>query len=88
MHNFTPRYLLAVYVAASCTAAHAADPFVPPGAKATLSVDYLYESAGKVKVPSGERAQEWRVKRNASLTADLAAQPATAMPTVQAIDGA
>lgn len=31
---------------------------------------------------------EWRVKRSASLVADLAAQATTAMPTLQAINAA
>ena len=30
-------------------AAYAADAFAPAGAKATLSVDYVYESAGKTR---------------------------------------
>jgi hypothetical protein len=64
----------------------AADVFVPPGAKATLSVDYIYESAGKKRSEGMYDPYEWRVKRTMSLTAELAAQPATAMPTVQAID--
>jgi hypothetical protein len=88
MPIFTRHHLLAVSLAAACAAAHAADVFVPPGAKATLSVDYVYESAGKKRSEGLYDPYEWRVKRTASLTADLAAQPATAMPTVQAIDAA
>lgn len=76
---------LALFVAG---ASHAADVFVPPGAKATLSVDYLYESAGKKRSEGAYDPYEWRVKRSASLAADLAAQPVTAMPTVQAINAA
>ena len=43
----SPYWLLALGVAAPCAAAQAADAFAPAGAKATLSVEYLYESAGK-----------------------------------------
>jgi hypothetical protein len=73
-----------VYVATTCAASHAADMFVPPGAKATISVEYVYESAGKKRIDAD--THEWRVKRTASLTAELGAQLPTAMPTVQAID--
>ena len=65
---------LVIMLAVMTAAAYAADAIAPVGTKATLSVDYVYESAGK--------------KRSAILVAELAAQPATAMPTVQAIDAA
>jgi hypothetical protein len=68
------------------TAAYAADGFAPAGAKATLSVEYVYESAGKKSSEGMYDPYEWRVKRSASLVADLAAQTATAMPTMQALD--
>jgi hypothetical protein len=81
-----PLHWVAAVLAATCAASHAADVFVPAGAKATLSVDYLYESAGKKRSEGMYDPYEWRVKRSANLVAELAAQPATAMPTVQAID--
>lgn len=68
------------------SAAHAADAFAPAGAKATLTVDYVYESAGKKRSEGMYDPYEWRVKRTVNLVADLAAQPATAMPTLQALD--
>lgn len=68
------------------SAAHAADAFAPAGAKATLTVDYVYESAGKKRSEGMYDPYEWQVKRSVNLVADLAAQPATAMPSVQAID--
>lgn len=86
MRHFTTRHLLIVWLATTCTTSHAADVIAPAGAKATLSVEYLYESSGKKRSEGMYDPYEWRVKRNASLTAELAAQPATAMPTVQAID--
>jgi hypothetical protein len=73
-------------VAVVTAAAYAADAFAPAGAKATLSVDYVYESAGKKSSEGMYDPYEWRVKRSANLVAELAAQPVTAMPTVQAID--
>ena len=79
---------LVIMLAVMTTTAYAADAFAPAGAKATLSVDYVYESAGKKSSEGMYDPYEWRVKRSATLVAELAAQPATAMPTVQAIDAA
>jgi hypothetical protein len=73
-------------MAVMTTVTHAADAFVPAGTKATLSVDYVYESAGKKRSEGMYDPYEWNVKRSAKLVAELAAQPPTAMPTVQAID--
>lgn len=77
---------LVITLAVMTTATYAADTFAPAGAKATLSVDYVYESAGKKSSEGMYDPYEWRVKRSANLVAELVAQSATAMPTVQAID--
>lgn len=77
---------LVIMLAVMTTAAYAADAFAPAGAKATLSVDYVYESAGQKRREGEGYSQEWRVKRSVNLAAELVAQPATAMPTVQAIN--
>ena len=77
---------LVITLAFMTTATYAADAFAPAGAKATLSVDYVYESAGTKRSEGMYDPYEWRVKRSANLVAELAAQPATAMPTLQAID--
>lgn len=77
---------LAMTAAVVTTAAHAADAFAPAGAKATLSVEYVYESAGAKSSEGMYDPYEWRVKRSANLVADLAAQATTAMPTLQALD--
>jgi hypothetical protein len=69
-------------------AAWAADAFAPAGAKATLSVDYIYESAGSKRSEGLYDPYEWRVKRSASLVAHLSAEPPTAMPTLQPLDAA
>lgn len=79
---------LIVALAAMTTAAHATEPFAPAGSKATLSVDYVYESAGKKSSEGMYDPYEWRVKRSVSLVVDLTAKATTAMPTVQAIDAA
>jgi hypothetical protein len=68
--------------------AQGAEPFAPSGAKAVLSVEYLYASTGRKSSSGMYDPYEWRVKRTMSLVAELAAQPPGAMPTVQAIDGA
>ncbi|MEA3194398.1 MAG: hypothetical protein QOD26_2731 [Betaproteobacteria bacterium] len=67
-------------------AAHAADAFAPIGAKATLTVDYVYESTGKKRSEGMYDPYEWRVRRSVNLVADLAAQPSSALPTLQAAD--
>ena len=79
---------LVIMLAVMTTAAYAADAFAPAGTKATLSVDYVYESAGTKRSEGMYDPYEWHVKRSATLVAELAAQSATAMPTVQAIDAA
>ncbi len=82
-----PRPLLALCLAGACTASLAAAAFAPVGAKATLSVEYLYESVGKKKnVDGGQR--EWRFKRSVSLVADLTSQASSELPTMQAPDAA
>jgi hypothetical protein len=79
---------LAITLAVMTTAAHAAEAFAPAGAKATLSVDYVYESAGRKSSEGMYDPYEWRVKHSVSFVVDLAAQATTAMPTLQAIDAA
>ncbi len=76
----------------SCCAsvpAHAADVFAPAGTKGTLSVAYLYESAGQAKGNGGiYDPYTWRVKREFSLATTLVAQPGTPLPTMQKLDAA
>ena len=76
---------VALSMAGVCGSAHAAD-FAAAGAKALLTVDYLYASSGRKSSQGMYDPYEWRVKRNLSLEAQLAAQRPTAMPTVQAMD--
>lgn len=84
----TTRLTLVLGLAGLAPVAQAADPFTAAGTRATLSVDYVYESAGAKRSEGMYDPYEWRVKRSASLVAELAAQAATALPTVQAIDAA
>jgi len=74
--------LTAVAVVASPT--HAADAFAPAGAKATLSVEYRYEAAGKTQDKYDLR--EWRVKRDADVVAELAAQRPQPLPVMQPLE--
>ncbi len=50
--------------------AFAAD-FAPAGTKATLSVEYIYESAGKRSSEGMYDPYQWQVKRTVNITADL-----------------
>ncbi len=64
--------------------AHAADSFAPVGAKATLSVDYIYESAGKKQ--DKYDLHEWKVSRTASAVSELVAQAPQPLPSMQKLD--
>ncbi len=56
--------------------------FAAPGAQGTLTVDYVYESAGR----SGDRndQREWTIKHTLSLRTELAAQRPSPLPQLQA----
>ena len=82
------RTVAAAVVVVMMPAVHAADAFAPIGAKATLTVDYVYESTGKKRSEGMYDPYEWRVKRTVNLVADLTAQPVSALPTLQAVDAA
>ena len=56
-------------MAVMTTSTYAADAFAPAGTKATLGVDYVYESAGKKRSEGMYDPYEWSVKRSASLRA-------------------
>jgi hypothetical protein len=85
MHNLI-RLVAAAVPALAMSAAHAADAFAPTGAKATLTVDYVYESTGKKRSEGQYDPYEWQVRRSVNLVVELAARPATGMPTLQAPD--
>ncbi len=77
--------LLILGLAGASSGALAADAFGPVGAKATISVEYLYESEGS-KAPEKYDSRVWRVRRSVTITGELASHAATAVPTVQPID--
>ena len=89
MHKWVRKIGIAALLPAIATLTSttlAADDFAPAGAKATLSVDYIYESAGAVSSEGMYDPYEWRVKRSANLVAHLVAQAPTALSTTQAPD--
>src|SRR5665811_1149775 len=86
MHIPSPCWLLALGLATLWSPARAADDFAPVGANAVLSVEYLYESAGKKQDKNDLR--EWHFERRVSLVADLVSQSPTPLPTMQAFDAA
>lgn len=75
---------IAVGLSLAAATAHAADSFAPAGAKATLSVEYIYESAGKKQ--DKYDLHEWKVSRAASAVADLVAQAPQPQPSMQKLD--
>jgi hypothetical protein len=80
---------LALLAACAAASTHAADAFAPAGAKGTLSVAYLYESAGQAKGNGGiYDPYTWRTKREFNLATTLVAQPGTPLPTMQQLDAA
>jgi hypothetical protein len=63
-----------------------ADVIVAKGTKATLSVEYVFESSGKQQDKNDQH--EWHVSRVAKLTAQLSAETAMAVPAMHAPDAA
>lgn len=74
---------LALTLASGAGTAWGAD-FAPKGAKAQLSVEYSYESAGRKADKYDSR--DWRVRRMLKLTADLAAKAPATLSQVNAPD--
>jgi hypothetical protein len=71
MTNHSQRRWALAFLAAAGLPASAAEPFAATGAKATLSVEYLYEAAGR-KADKYD-SHDWRVRRGAAITAELVA---------------
>ena len=70
--------------------AQAADGFAPPGAKATLAVEYRYASTGQAG-PSRDKSlvlQEWRSKRLVEMSAELVASKPLPFPSLRVADAA
>jgi hypothetical protein len=87
---FASRLCLAIALSpcGAIVAAHAAEPFAAAGARGTLTVDYVYTSAGRTSENGGYDPYVWKVRREQSFVVELAAQAPTAMPTVQGMSGA
>lgn len=77
-------HVLAIATCMVVPLARAADSFAPVGARAVLNVEYLYESVGKKQ--DKYDLHEWRVRRSATMVAELASRAPTPMPTLQALD--
>jgi hypothetical protein len=75
-------FAIGLSLAAATT--RAADSFAPVGAKATLSVEYMYESAGKKQ--DKYDLHEWKVSRTASAVAVLVASAPAPLPSMQKPD--
>lgn len=88
MTRLAPRTLLCICLALIAATAQAADALAPAGAKGTLTVEYLYESAGSKRSEGMYDPHAWRVKRNVTIVTELAAHPATALPSMQPLDAA
>ncbi|MES1164043.1 MAG: hypothetical protein ABUL50_13410, partial [Rhizobacter sp.] len=76
--------VIAVGLSLAAATTHAADTFAPVGAKATLSVEYIYESDGRKQDKLD--LHEWKVSRSASSVADLVAQAPQPLPSMQKLD--
>jgi len=60
-----------------------AEIIYPKGAKATVTVEYSYQSTGqKVETPSDPDAINWRATRAVTVTSTLVAQPTLGVPTL------
>jgi len=84
MHPGTKLIVLAI-AALGMAPADAAD-FAASGAKATLSVEYRFEAAGKQQDRYDLR--EWNVKRGVEVVAELVAQKPAPSPAMQSLDAA
>jgi len=83
-------FLLLFLLGAVAVGAPRAQDFAPVGAKATLSVQYRFESNGKLG-PNRDKSRvshEWRTTSSVEITAELAAARPLPMPSVQPPDAA
>ena len=78
--NRTLAAIATAAVAMTVAANAATDALAPPGAKATMTVDYLYTANGK-KTTGSDEFHEWKVRRSVNIVAELVAQKPTAVGT-------
>ena len=84
--RFVVRTLTCLVVAALGHGASFAQTFSSAGAAGTLTVEYVFVSAGKKADINDSR--EWKVSRTVSLQAELAAEPPASAPTLGPMDPA
>lgn len=77
-------YPAAILGAALAAGSTLAADFAPVGARATLTAEYTYESAGR-KADKYE-SHEWNIRRSVSMSTDLAAGKPASLSQVQAPD--
>lgn len=76
------KYLAVMLLAPLALSAHA-EMLYPKGARAAVTVEYSYQSAGeKPETPSDPDAVSWRVKRAVTVTATLEAMTAVGVPSL------
>lgn len=82
--RFVVRTLTGLAVAAVASGATFAQTFSPAGTTGTLSVEYVFTSAGRKADINDSR--EWKVNRTVSLQAELAAGAPSPAPTLGPVD--
>ena len=70
---------LLVSIFAFAVADTALAQLLPPGSRGTLTVDYRYQSSGTEADPDGNDRRDWRVTRQVSITAQMVAEPHSAV---------
>lgn len=76
------KYMIPGLLLSLASAAHA-QMIYPKGTKATITVEYSYQSSGdQAETPSDPDTITWRARRAITVTATVAAQPAIGVPTM------
>jgi len=79
-------HAVVLLLALGAPGAWAATDFAPAGARAILEAEFRYESRGRKEDRNDLR--EWQIKRQVTMSAELAAKPPTSLPAMQAPDSA
>jgi hypothetical protein len=83
-------FMLLVLLTGAAVGAPRAQEFAPAGARASLIVQYRFESSGKIVGAGSSKYEvhEWRTLRTVDMTAELTAAKPLPMPSLQAPDAA